>query len=571
MKLSRSDFLEKIINFIILAYLFFFLSLFITDYSFIHGVGFTNISGFTALLLALFFIRWLMDKKSFGQIYIFKKFVQLTKINDRSLLVVFFLLITFTISALSIVRHLSFSSMAWDMGAFDQAFWNTLQGNIFFSSLRGNISLLGDHFEPILFLIVPFYALLPHVFTLLVIQALLLGSSVFPLYLIAKNKLKSRILIFAFITSFALSKAIRGIGLSDFHPEAFIVPLCFLAFYSLTSKKNLLLVLSIFFLLACKETSVFVVLGFGLYAFLALKRKCAGLLLIILALFFWVLETKFIIPFLNDSQTGYYFYKRMPFGFTYQENLLFVLKNPLKFLSFIFMPEKINYCIKLFGMAGFCSFFAPAQYILFIVPLFILLLGTPELSGYYSLSSHYVAFVLAFIYISSIYGASNLIEFIKRRQIFKSTDMKKINYFLSAYIIVISLFFYGKTDAHKFRKFIDGIRLMRSFEKISYLSMVPKDVSVSASANLVPHLSGRKYIFEWNPENELSLKTDYIVIDTSLVDYLPKSTRSKIPEFFNKAIQAGYKKVFQNTGETFFIFHNLHNDNTSIQNYRWNN
>lgn len=564
-------FLRRGINFIILAYLFFFLSLFITDYSFIYRGGFTNISGFTALLLALFFIRWLIDKKSFGQIYFFKKYAQLTKISDRPLLVVFFLLITFTISALSIARHLSFSSMAWDMGAFDQAFWNTLQGDIFFSSLRGNISLLGDHFEPILFLIVPFYALLRHVFTLLIIQALLLGSSVFPLYLIAKNKLKSRILIFAFITSFALSKAIRGIGLSDFHPEAFIVPLCFLAFYALTSKKNLLFALSIFLLLACKETSVFVVIGFGLYAYLALKRRITGLLLIILALFFWVLETKLIIPFLNDSQTGYYFYKRMPFGSTYQENLVFVLKNPLKFLSFIFMPEKVSFCIKLFGLAGFCSFFAPAQYILFSVPLFILLLGTPQLSGYYSLSSHYVAFVLAFVYISSIYGAANLIEFIKRRQIFKSIGPKKINYFLSAYIIVISLFFYGKTDAYKFRKFIDGMIANRSFEKIDYLSMVPRNASVSASANLVPHLSGRKYIFEWNPENELSLKTDYIVIDTIFVNYMPASVRSKIPDFFNKAIQAGYKKVFQDSSQTFFIFFNPDNDNSSIMNYRWNN
>lgn len=563
--------LRRGINFIILAYLFFFLSLFFTDYSFIHRGGFTNISGFTALLLALFFIRWLIDKKSFGRIYFFKKYAQLIKISDKSLLVVFFLLITFTISALSMARHLSFSSMAWDMGAFDQAFWNTLQGDIFFSSLRGNISLLGDHFEPILFLIVPFYALWRHVFTLLIIQALLLGSSVFPLYLIARNKLKSRILIFAFITSFTLSKAIRGIGLSDFHPEAFIVPLCFLAFYSLTAKKNLLFFLSILFILACKETSVFVVVGFGLYAFFALKRKVTGAVLILLALFSWVLETKLIIPFLNDSRTGYYFYKRMPFGFTYQENFAFVLKNPLKFLNFIFIPEKIIFCIKLFGLAGFCSFLAPAQYILFIVPLFILLLGAPALSGYHSLSSHYVAFVLPFVYISSIYGAANLLDFIKKRQLFKSIGQQKLKIYLSLYIIVISLFFYGKTDAHKLRKFIDGIISNRTFEKIACLSNIPKNVSVSASANLVPHLSGRKYIFEWNPENELSLKTDYIVIDTRLVDYLPADVRSKIPEFFNKAAQAGYKKVFQDPEQDFFIFFNPDNDNSSVVNYRWNN
>ena len=44
-----------------------------------------------------------------------------------------------------------FSYQAHDLGIYDQAVWNTLHGRPFRSTLdEGYVSLLGDHFEPIL-------------------------------------------------------------------------------------------------------------------------------------------------------------------------------------------------------------------------------------------------------------------------------------------------------------------------------------------------------------------------------------------------------------------------------------
>jgi hypothetical protein len=87
----------------------------------------------------------------------------------------------------------------------------------------------------------------------------------------------------------------------------------------------------------------------------------------------------------------------------------------------------------------------------------------------------------------------------------------------------------------------------------------------------VPHLSHRKYIYDWQPESEISLSTDYVIIDLAFLGYLPdESTRDKLGEYFRKAQNTGYKKVFVNSKETFFILHNPGNDNTYIKSFRGN-
>jgi uncharacterized membrane protein len=564
------ELLKRILNLIITLYLVFYLGLFITDYSFILKKGLSNIAGFTALLFFLLLSRYFLDKPTFWQLSIFKKLNWITKLNDKLLLLVIFILIISIISVLGIMRHLSLSSLAWDMGIFDQAIWNTLQGDMFFSSIRGNMNLLGDHFEPILFLLVPFYAIWPHVFTLVIIQALVLALSVFPLYLIAKNKLNNRFLVFSFIISFALSKAIRGIGLSDFHPECFMVPLSFFAFYFLIKKKYFLFFLTILLLIACKETAVFIVLGLGIYTLFVLKRRITGLCLIAMGILSWIIETKIIIPAFSNDKTFLY-YVRLPFGTTYQQNLNFVLNHPIKFLKFIFMPKKVNYCFKLLGPVGFTSIFAPTEYILIILPILSILLGSAALCGYYLLSSHYVGHVLPFVYISAIYGTGNLVNiFQKLKFISDENKLKKINNFIAIYVIILSLFFYGKTDAYKLNKFIDGAKQNHASEKIAYLSLVPKEVSVSATSNLVPHLSHRKYIYAWEPDVEVAFITEYIVID---LDFLMQSSRidkNKISEDFAKLAQRNYKKIFSNQEQTFFIFTNPNSDKSAVKNFRGN-
>lgn len=541
----------NIFDLIINLYFFFYLGLFITDYSFIFSKPLSNISGFTALLLVFLAVRWISDKGSFEKLFFLSNLKKMFKLNDISILLIIFCLLFIDFTAVSIVRHISLSTRTWDMGIPVQALWNTLQGDILFSSLKGNMNLLGDHFQPIYFLLAPFYRLCPHVITLLILQSLLLAVSIYPLYFIAKDKLKDRLLIFAFILSFVLYKPLRGIAFSDFHLESFIVPLSFLAFYCLTQKKHTLFWLAVLFLLCTKETAVFITIGIGLYTLFFLKRFTTAIILIILSVFAWIYETKVFIPHFNDF--GAFFYTaKMPFGETYQENLLFILQKPAAFIKFLFLPEKIKYCLSLFGPVGFLNLFRPYLYALGIPPLFSILIGNK--AGYCDITSHYVAHILPFVYIMAIYGAAKITGLFKKMNL-------RINPILSLIIIFLSLFFYTKTDAYKLHKFIKSIKINRSFEKFSYLKLIPDNASVSATSNLVPHLSHRKYIYDWDSKGEVVFKTEYIIIDSDFSAPLSKDVKLRLSE---------YKKFFSNPDNSFLILRNPHPDEKFINNFRAN-
>lgn len=557
----------KLISFAADLFSLFYLGLFITDYSFLFSKPISNISGLTGIFVFLVIIFWFMDKVNFRKLIIFKITGYLVKLKDRQLLFILFFYIFSMFSLMGIARHMSLGTMAWDMGIFEQAFWNTLHGDLFFSSIRGNFSLMGEHFEPVLFLILPFYALKPSVEALIVIQAIFLGLSVYALYLIAKEKLSSRFLIFSVILSFVLSKGLRGVGLSDFHPESLILLFSFLTFYFLIKKNNLMFILSCILLLSCKETTVFIILGFGLYSLFFLKRRACGGALIITAVSAWLIETKMVLPYLNQFSGSYVYFERMPFGKTYAENFNYIIGNFGHFVSFVFAPGKIDYLLRLTGSICFLPFFAPSLYIVNFMPLVTILLASDKLSGYYSLTSHYTGAVIPFVYISAIYGVSNVILFLQKK---RKLEQKRSAKILGIFIIIFSLFFFGKTDSSKLNKYINGIRVNKASEKLKLTRAIPKDASLSVTSNYVPHLCHRKYIYDWDPNNPLSLATEYLLIDLDFQDYLKDDAKKKMPEFFDTAKAKGYKIIFSTADNRLLIMRNPSYDFSTIERFRGN-
>ena len=98
--------------------------------------------------------------------------------------------------AVPLFRHYSFQT-GIDLALFAQAYWNTVQGELLLSSIHGDMVLWGEHFNPIVILILPFYQLWPSPETLLVLQSLALVAGAIPLYALARLELqKSDLAIF---------------------------------------------------------------------------------------------------------------------------------------------------------------------------------------------------------------------------------------------------------------------------------------------------------------------------------------------------------------------------------------
>ena len=87
-------------------------------------------------------------------------------------------------------KYINFNYNALDLAIYTDAMSHSLDGKLMFSSIQGH-NYFGDHFEPIILLLLPVFAAFKSGLALLVIQTMAIGASAWPLYLIAKEILSS--------------------------------------------------------------------------------------------------------------------------------------------------------------------------------------------------------------------------------------------------------------------------------------------------------------------------------------------------------------------------------------------
>jgi uncharacterized membrane protein len=126
------------------------------------------------------------------------------------------------------LKYLSFMTFKYDLGIFMQILYTTLYDHLFFfatpdvpvpNPFQG--TAFAVHFSPILFFVLPFYAVYPSALTLFLVQALISSSPIFIIYAIARLKYdyKKSIII---SLSYLLNPALYYADFYDFHAESFI-------------------------------------------------------------------------------------------------------------------------------------------------------------------------------------------------------------------------------------------------------------------------------------------------------------------------------------------------------------
>ena len=553
--------LTNLLDQFLLVYFVFLLGLFITDFSFIFKEGISNLSVHSIIFVFLLGARWYLDKVSFNNSLLIKLLKSIAKLDDKRLLFLIFIFLIFILFSIGLFRHLAFSSAGCDMGVTDQSIWNTTQGRILFSSLDGKINHLGAHFEPVLLLIVPFYFIWPNILVLVILQALAIGTAVIPLYLIAKNRLKSRALIFAFIFAYFLSRPLRGVGLLDFHTDTFLIPLSFISYYLLLTRRHLWAVIAMLLMLGCKENATILVFAYGIFTITYLKRYRLGVSLLALAITWWLLVTDLIMPHFAYT-ADYPYLKWLPFGPTYSENISAVIRNPGLLANLFFSQGKAEFYTKLFAPLGMLSLISPAHYVLFLLPLIFQVIGSVNHAGMVDITAHYPAHTLPFIFISAIFGAGSLIDFLKNKGFIKKFGAGKISNFLAALIILLSLGFFGKSDGHKLAKFIYSANSLNSGEIRQALKKIPPDASVCAVHRIVPHLTHRKYIYIWENSQDTRYLVEYIVLHRRLIE----RDKKRFDQMIIELRERGYQEVHSDKSGDLFIFLNPGYEKESLEN-----
>jgi uncharacterized membrane protein len=208
-------------------------------------------------------------------------------------------------SVISVSRYLQLEPGSWDLGIFTEYVKQIAHLHAPVVSIRGpGFNLLGDHFQPIVALVAPFFRLAPSPVTLLLAQALLTALSVIPVSRAARAKLGTTagwVIGAAYGFSWGLQQMIDF----DFHEIAFAVPLLACSLSALLRGKTRAAVIWALPLVFIKEDQGFTVAALGLIILVKAWRAHsnseadAGLFLLLWGIAWSLVAIVVIIPHFN--------------------------------------------------------------------------------------------------------------------------------------------------------------------------------------------------------------------------------------------------------------------------------
>jgi uncharacterized membrane protein len=403
-----------------------------------------------------------------------------------------------TFSTLAILRDHAVWSASVDLGIFKEALWNTLHGRVMYSPTVG-YSFLGEHFSPVLFLLVPFYALSPTSECLLIIQTVAVSAAAWPVYLVARDlglrRLTATLLAGAMLASPPLHTAL----LYDFHMDLLAAPALAWLVLALSRRRFGQAFVAVALLVSVKEDMFIPAVGALLACALpgnprdrrwsaALGALAVGYCLFAMA----VLLKRYGPPpgvpvYMSDGSEpqGYKFLRNFRHLAGPGGPLGHLLGQPVRYVLWAFTEGRLTTFITLLTPVGFAALLAGWR-ITLLMPLGIILLSdNPEIVA---LRYHYSAIQHPGVYLAAAYGIAALLG--------RSRYPQRAGRAVDAYVLVATLMLVAThPSSMASRTHATDTRAVtphtRTVDRIA--AMVPPMVPVSSSTWIGPRFSNRPW------------------------------------------------------------------------------
>jgi uncharacterized membrane protein len=404
------------------------------------------------------------------------------------------------LSTVTILKHHAFLTSGFDLGLVNQAFSTTLfDGKLFYEtadlSFNPGGSFFGVHFSPILFLLLPFYAIYPSVENLLVMQTVILALGAFPIYWMSRDKLGKKVGLLVAIVYLSYPPLFL-LNLNDFHLEAFTSTFFIFSVYYLEKEEwrkfVMFSVLAMLTLEFAPIIGVFMaVYGLLLWSTKKFKDKKAAPKYIALAILVSILM--FVLAF-KVKETFNPFTSPLPSPFHH------VLSNPTGVLDVFFNDwgAKMFYVINLLAPLAFLPLLAPEPLIMALP--WVLASFVTTVTPYYSVYFQYTGFVIPFIFIA----LPKAIERLKLQQ------AQRILYLIFLSTIIIALYLpvgQGSPWNYKLPTTNERTELIHKI-----LPLIPANESILTQNDIFPHLSNRMEAYMYLPRDS-NITVNYILVD----------------------------------------------------------
>jgi uncharacterized membrane protein len=409
---------------------------------------------------------------------------------------------------LSVLDHRSLGTHIYDLGLYDNTFWNTVNGDTMACSyLKGNTHI-SAHVDPIIILLSPIYALSPRAETLLWLQAYWIAMGGVPLYLHAKRTLGSGWQAVVVLALFYLAPSLHGINMFDFHSLALMIPLVMWAVYLLDIGKLWAYWIVIPLLLLTREDMPFVACFIAVYAIM-IKRRRTGIITMMVAVAYLVVVKMKTNALLAGDKDGYsysYYYEEMiPDADEGLPGLVVsTFSDPIAALSVLLKPGKLLYWGKVFLPLLFIPLFGRGKRVLYLYG--VAFIGLVSREHVYSVHFQYSSVLLPFLMMGFPDGLQRVTSSAKIDRI--GIDRVRLRRALLFGALACTLVISGKFGAIVPNKIFragwnrldhspDDKSKKRYKEVRRLIDLIPQEASVCSSSSLGPHLSNRKDARKW--------------------------------------------------------------------------
>ncbi len=408
-------------------------------------------------------------------------------------------------AAYSIWRHTHFESHAFDLGLYDQAFWHLSRFQSPASTIRGIANIFGDHFHPLIMVLVPFYWLFRSPVVLLAGQAVFLAAALPAAYALAIRLKVPAVPAFALAIATASNPGMVLTASFDFHEVALAPALILASALAFESRRWYWAAIVGLLLLKESVSAYAALLGvtFALRAFLQTRRFDRavrhGLATVAVGLTAFLLVTRLVIPALSGGQGFIYWNQYRAVGATPAQLAWNVVAHPARTLgTLVDDPDKRH------TERAMLATFAGLPLLSWTTwPALLLAFGERFWSSsinLWLLQFHYQQMMIGVFALSTLYVLHDLARW--RR-------LRGIAFGAAVSVLVLTGWVYGKLQPWSI--LTNPSVLSRPVAQWNAaLRTIPGSAAVSAQDAFVPHLSHRNTILLFP-----NLGTaEYVVLDS---------------------------------------------------------
>ncbi len=439
-----------------------------------------------------------------------------------------------------------------DLGQMDQAIWNTSRGRFVEEIKQDFLSTrLTDHVEPIFAPISLVFWVWDDVRAILLLQVLAVALGSIPLYALAR-RLVGDLLALGFVAAWLLNPSLQSAVLTEFHAIPFATPFILWAFWAIEARRWRQFFVAALLVAMVKEEAALLAAGLGFWAIWKawLSARTAqnaqdartrsrqgwlfGGLILIIALSWFFIATFLIVPAygaeVHQSAQSIYFQRYGALGNSPLSIFKNLFTNPGLVWAIASEPARVRYLLGLLTAFGFLSLFG-LDILALSLPVLLANLLSAFPAQYYG-DFHYSAPLIPYFAVAAVYGLHRILRF-----------LRATTYLRSSVIIILALFWllswsgwmYAQAGRGPRGGAYDPVTITTHHQLAArFFAQIPPDAPLTVTAALHPHLSHRRFIYQFpyglNPRPPAQPATWALLDVTGATNMAPGDLFSQVQE-----------------------------------------